>query len=89
VQSQGFDNKSLTATPRTQFSSTMQMNSYAAPLTAAQVVDSSVTNVEAEWPPETIVEWGSLGKGIRWAFAIEGIIAVVLYGAWQLWHFWR
>ena len=65
------------------------MSSYAAPLMPAQVLDSSAMDAEAEWPPEAIVNWGNLGKGIRWAIAIEGVAALAVYGAWQLWHLWR
>lgn len=89
VQTRGFENKGLTATPRSLLSPTMQMSSYAAPLTAAQVVSTNTTDAEAEWPPETVVDWGDLGKGVRWALTIEGILALVFYGGWQLLHFWR
>jgi hypothetical protein len=89
VQTQAFDNANPTDASPSLLSPTMQMSSYAAPMMAAQVIDSSPTDAEAEFPPEAIVNWGNLGKGVRWALAIEGAVALVIYGGWQLWRFWR
>ena len=88
MQSQAFDNANLSAPSSSLLSPTIEMSSFAAPL-AAHVVESSATDAEAEFPPEAIVNWGDLGKGVRWALAIEGAAALVVYGTWQLWHLWR
>ena len=89
MQTQGFDNTRLKAESPSLLSPTMQMSSYAAPLMAAHVVDSSATDAEVEFPPEAIVNWGDLGKGVRWALGIEAVTGLVVFGAWQLWHLWR
>ncbi len=89
MQTQGFDNTRLKADSPSLLSPTMQMSSYAAPLMAAHVIESSASDAETEFPPEAIVNWGDLGKGVRWALAIEGVTALAIYGAWQLWHLWR
>ena len=89
MQTQGFDNTRLKAESPSLLSPTMQMSSYAAPLIAAHVVDTTAADAEAEFPPEAIVNWGDWGKGVRWALGIEAVTALVIFGAWQLWHLWQ
>ena len=89
MQTRAFDNTKLNDSPPSLLSPSLQMSSYAAPLVSAHVVDSSAIDGEAEYPPEAIVNWGYLGKGVRWALGIEAAIALVIFGAWQLWRLWR
>lgn len=87
VQTRAFDK--TTASSPSLLSSKLKMSSYAAPLMAAHVVDSSRIDAKPDWPIEAIVDWGNLGKGIRWALGIEAVVTLAGYGVWQLWHLWR
>jgi hypothetical protein len=89
VQTRGFDSTSLNASSTSLLSSKLEMSSYAAPLMAAHAVDSSTIDAEEDFPPEAVVDWGDLGKCVRWALGIEAVITLAVYGVWQLWHLWR
>jgi hypothetical protein len=89
VQTRAFDNTNPTASAPSLLSPNLEMSSYAAPLMVTHVVDSSVIDAEEEFPPEAVVDWGDLGKCVRWAFGIEGVVTLAVYGVWQLWHLWR
>ena len=62
---------------------------YAPPLADAPPLESMSPDSAAEWPPEAIVDGRKLGKGLRWALTIEGIAALIFYGAWYLRHLLR
>ena len=68
-------------------SSPLQMSSYAGALPQPPALRSGGTNVDAEWPAETIVNAHDLGKGVSWALAIEGAAALAICLVWRLWHF--
>jgi hypothetical protein len=61
--------------------------SYAAPI---QVHFHRVTAISLaeDRRKDASVDRYSLGKGLRWAFALEAGAALILYGIWQLWHLW-
>ena len=44
---------------------------------------------DAEWPAEAFVNLDDLGKGVRWALAIEVATALSLYSLWHLWRLWQ
>jgi len=68
-------------------SSPLQMSSYAIALPQPPALRSGGTNVDAEWPAETIVNAHDLGKGVSWALAIEAAAALAICVVWRLWHF--
>jgi hypothetical protein len=89
VQTRVFDNTNLTDSSHSLLSPKLEMSSYAVPLMATHVIESSVIDAEEEFPPEAVVDWGDLGKCVRWALGIEGVATLAAYGVWQLWHLWR
>ena len=64
----------------------LQMVSYAATFASAQVIASRDLRAQAEWHPEAAVNLRLLGKGVGWAFGIEGVTALCLYAIWFMWH---
>lgn len=67
----------------------LQMSSYAGPLIRTQVMRPGAVSAEAEWPAEAFVKFRDLGRGVRWALAIEGAAALSICGLWYLCHLWR
>lgn len=89
MPSRRFDNTNLTIISPSLLSPPLEMSSYAAPLTQADVLGAGTMSPEVEWPVQTVVDPRSLGKGVSWALGIEGAAALCLYGIWHLWHLWR
>lgn len=58
------------------------------PLAGARPIGTGIGHDIAEWPAEALVNLHDLGKGVRWALAIEGVAALTIYAAWQLWRLW-
>ncbi len=59
------------------------MSSYALPMLRPRVLESRGIHSEAEWPAEAVVDIRVLGRGVAWALAIEGSVAIF---ACILWH---
>lgn len=62
------------------------MSGYAAPLRLARVQDRRALNESLDWQQRAVADWHALSKGIRWAFAIEGGTALLIYAIWCLWR---
>jgi len=88
VPTQRFDNIPLAAASTSLLSPRVQMSSYAAPLTRTHVMRAGAISADAEWPAEAIVNLSDLGRGVRWALAIEGAAALGIYAVWHLWRLW-
>jgi hypothetical protein len=71
------------------FSQPLQMSSFAAPMTQADVFDAGTMSQEAEWPSQTVVDHRRLAIGVSWALTIEGTASFCLYAIWHLSHLWR
>jgi hypothetical protein len=41
---------------------------------------------ETAWPPAAVTDVRALARGVSWAFAIEGGMALLIYAAWYVWH---
>jgi hypothetical protein len=67
----------------------LQMSSFAAPMTQADVLETGTMSPEAEWPTQDVADFRGLAKGVRWALGIEGGAALCVYLIWQLWQLWR
>ena len=65
--------------------STLLMSGYSAPLRLAHVVEPTMVS-STEWRQEAIDDLHALGKGVRWAFAIEAGFGLLIYAAWHLWR---
>ncbi len=59
--------------------------SCADPFASAQVIARRL-GTQTEWQPEAVVNHRLLGKGVGWAFGIEGVTALCLYAIWFVWH---
>lgn len=68
--------------------STLLMSGYSAPLRLARVVEPAGIVSSAEWRQEAIEDLHALGRGVRWAFAIEGGFGLLIYAVWCFWHLW-
>ncbi len=65
----------------------MEMSSFAARFASTQTVVNQGLRAQGEWHPEAVVNLRLLGKGVGWAFGIEGVAAMCLYAIWFVWHF--
>jgi hypothetical protein len=83
-----FESASLGIHPDSLFLSTRLMSGFAAPLSWVQVQQANVQFREDGWPASTQVEVNNIGQCIRWASAIEGGIALLIYAGWVVWHLW-
>ena len=83
-----FENAQLGILPDSLISSTLLMSGYAAPLrlTRPQYVQSS--SRISERPALETVDVNNIGRCIRWAFAIEGGVAALIFAGWAVWRFW-
>jgi hypothetical protein len=61
------------------------MSSYAGSLAQPQGLETSSVSPESERPDEAVVDLRLLGRGVRWALAIEGVAAMSIYVVWYLW----
>ena len=66
--------------------SQLQITSYAARFASVQATASRELRTRAELHSEAAVNLRLLGKGVGWAFGIEGVTALCLYAVWFLWH---
>ena len=89
MPSRRFDNASLNAISPSLLSAPLQMSSYAAPFTRGHILDAGTISPKAERPEQKVVDFRSLGRGVRWALTIEGAAALCIYAIWRLWLFWR
>ena len=64
----------------------MQMSSHAFLESKAEWPDVAALYREAECPPEAIVDRHDLGKGMRWALAIEATAALSVYAIFHFCH---
>jgi len=62
------------------------MNGYAAPLRLARVHKIGASRQQLNLQQEAVTDWHALGKGLRWAFAIESGTALLIYAIWRLWR---
>lgn len=67
--------------------SPLQTESYASTFANTQVIPSRNLRARTEWHPEAVVNLRLLGKGVGWAFGIEGATALCLFAIWFVWHF--
>jgi len=80
------DAHSAASTP--QCASPAPMSSYSFPVLRAEGMSVDAMKAEAEWPAEAVVNHHDLGKGVRWALAIEGIAAMCIYAICYLCRLW-
>jgi len=80
--------KSQTATFPESTASGLWMSGYAAPLRLARVQGPGAPRLNLYSQQRAVADWHALGKGVRWAFAIEGGSALFIYGIWCLWRLW-
>lgn len=59
------------------------MGSYAAPIEAPFHEATAIG--QDDLLEAASVDWGSLAKGVRWAFAIEAGAGLMVYMLWRLW----
>ena len=64
-------------------SSTLLMSGFAAPLRLVLPKQTDVRDLDRA-PAED--DCGDMGRCIRWAFAIEGGAALLVYALWQIWR---
>ncbi|MGO8757024.1 MAG: hypothetical protein ACLQG3_02765 [Terracidiphilus sp.] len=64
------------------------MSSYAPTWAPPQEMEAGSVSPESEpeWPPDAVVDLRLLGRGVRWALAIEGVAALSVYVVWYLWR---
>lgn len=60
------------------------MSGYAVPLRLARVPDRRAPRQSVNYQQQAVADWHALSKGLRWAFAIEGGTALLIYGIWCL-----
>jgi hypothetical protein len=83
-----FDNANLTQTSNRLLFSAKLRNGYSTPLRLVRAYDESQARLGANWNQEAVADLQALGRGVRWAFAIEGGTALLIYAVWYLWHLW-
>ena len=71
------DAHSAASTP--QLAPLAPMSSYSFPVLRTEGMSVDATKAQAEWPAEAVVNHHDLGKGVRWALAIEGAAAMCIY----------
>lgn len=78
---QGFSSSSLPAAP--------WMGGNSAPLRLARVRTSDVDRLQAARQAAAVIDQGNMGRCLRWAFGLEGGMAMLIYAIWSLHHLWR
>lgn len=63
-----------------------QLASFASRFASNQAVADSGRRTPTDWHAEIAVNLRLLGKGVGWAFGIEGAMALCLYAIWFAWH---
>lgn len=79
-----FEKSQMATFPESLVSPGPWMSGYAAPLRLARVQDRRSLHQSSDWQQQAVADWHALSKGLRWAFAIEGGTALLIYGLWQL-----
>ncbi len=80
--------KAQTATFTHSGVSNLWMSGYTMPLRLARVHTVGVSPNQTRRRQNADADWQALGKGVRWAFAIEGGSALVIYAIWSLLRLW-
>ena len=62
------------------------MSGSAAPLRLARLYDLGAFHSELDRHREAAEDLYALARGVRWAFAIEGGTALLIYAVWHLWQ---
>jgi hypothetical protein len=88
-----FENAQLGIFPDSLISSTLLMSGYAAPLRLslpqhAEPQRAEPGNRATDRPPLAEVDVNNIGRCIRWAFAIEGGVAALIFAGWAVCRFW-
>jgi hypothetical protein len=83
-----FENAHLGMLPDSLYSSTLLMNGFAAPLRLTRAQQAEPENVKTEMPALADMAVNNIGRCIRWAFAIEGGVAALIFAGWAVWRFW-
>jgi len=66
-------------------SSTLLMSGCTAPLRLVVHQQTDLRDLDRSAAED---DCGNMGRCLRWAFAIEGGAALVIYALWQLWRLW-
>ena len=85
MPTRSFDNSKMATYSSAPLARSIEMSSFAVPLTRSRAIDEGQVSAEIGWSPEAVVDLGALGKGVGWALAIEGSAALCIYFACQLW----
>ena len=91
MATQYFENASLATLSDSMLSSTLLMDGFPAPLhlTHVEQPGTEIGEGSLQLQPPAVSEFSNIGRCVRWAFAVEGGVAVLAYAAWALWHYWR
>jgi hypothetical protein len=84
MPSRRFDDASLNDISPSLLSAPLQMSSEAAPFTHGHTLEAGTISPKVEWPEQKVVDFRSLGRGLRWALIIEGAAALCIYAIWHL-----
>jgi hypothetical protein len=82
-----FEKSQMATFPESMGASGPWMSGYAAPLRLARVQDRRACHQDQnqDLQPGAVADWHALSRGLRWAFAIEGGTALLIYAIWRLW----
>ena len=83
-----FENAHLGILPDSLLSSTLLMSGYAAPLRLTRAEQASPQERTSDAQAAAEFEVNDIGRCIRWAFAIEGGVAALIFAGWALWRIW-
>jgi hypothetical protein len=83
-----FENPSLGVAQESILSSTLLMNGFAARLCRVQVRQPRAEFREGGWMANAQPDVNNIGQCLRWGFAIEGGMALVIYAGWALCRHW-
>jgi hypothetical protein len=86
MATQYLENSSLATLSDASFSSTLLMDGFSAPLRLTRVEQPGTEIREGAFPPPAAIEFSNIGRCVRWAFAIEGGAAVLVYAVWAFLH---
>lgn len=83
------DNSSLASRPFAPSARSMEMSARAVPLLDPVEFADRRHATSHEWLDQSVVDTRALGRGLTWALGIEGVAALLIYGAWHLWTILR
>jgi hypothetical protein len=81
-----FDNASLADSSEYFLISSNQVARFAPPFRQAPGYNERRTPLPGSMSQVAVADTHALARGVRWAFAIEGGAALLIYAAWYLWH---